>query len=73
VNIEASLSDEGVSLSVVYTPIKSTFLTNASRFPKDFFLEEGGVKFPGIALCPYVKRNEDEYGALVEWYRQDKT
>ena len=40
---------------------------------RKFFFGGGGRKFPGVALCPSGKRNEDEYGALVEWYRQDKT
>jgi len=74
VNIGACLSDEGAGLSVVYRPIKTTFLTNASRFPKDFFgVGWGRGKFQGVAFCPSGKRTEDEYGALVEWYRQDKT
>jgi hypothetical protein len=57
VNNGASLSDEGAGLSVVYRPIKTPFLTNSARFPKDVFWGGGGGKFPGVALSPSEKMN----------------
>jgi len=38
-----------------------------------FFVGGGGECFLSVDLRPSGKRNEDEYGALVEWYRHIKT
>jgi hypothetical protein len=55
VNNGASLSDEGAGLSVIYRPIKTIFLTNASRFPKDIFFGGGGGRFQASS-CVLLER-----------------